>query len=126
MAHAGSKGRDLGMLVSYPFMTAYFFAARGEMSKAMETIDCLREIWDEYAKPVVEEGNKDEVYLNETFRSHIGWAGFYMLVVWYIMKLNTEFVTKEGLAEDEISQVMATCALTGFKFMELSFTNLHP
>jgi len=126
MAMAGPHGRDAGIFQSWPIACALTHAAHGHKDAAYDLLDCCIEFWDEYAKIFVEQGRKDEEFMNKTFRSSMGWNAKYTFIAFYLLGLLSDNLPTADLSEEMAIRGKGSLGLTGLEFMEYAFGNKEP
>lgn len=123
MTMAGPNGRDVGIVQSFPIACAIHHALHGRKKVAHDLLSCCVEVWDAYAKVMVEQGGKDEAFLERAFRMSMGFNGFRSVTVFYLMDL----VLMEDLPRDLSHEMMlkrkGSVGLVGLKLMEYGFAN---
>jgi hypothetical protein len=119
MAMAGPNGRDAGIFQSWPITCALMHAARGHKEVAYDLLACCDEFWDEYARILVEQGGKDEAFMNYTFRSSLGFNSFYIFVGFYLMGLLIDNFPSDDLSEEMANK--SSLGLVGIQLMEYGF-----
>lgn len=121
LARPGRKGHDIGLMMSFPIMCSYFHAIRGHTEKAIDIIDCMKELWDHYERFLDEKGNANETYITDAFQGAVSKCGSFTLLAFYVFGCFTEYIDKQGLSQMQINKVMGRVGITALKFMELGF-----
>uniref|UniRef100_A0A7S4JQ96 Aminoglycoside phosphotransferase domain-containing protein n=1 Tax=Odontella aurita TaxID=265563 RepID=A0A7S4JQ96_9STRA len=121
MAMAGPHGRDVGIFQAWPIACSFFHTAQGHKTAAYIIIERIFELWDEYAKSMIERGDKDEAFLMETYRTSLGFTAKYLFIANYLLGMQFEFLPTDGLSEEIIAKAKAAIGEVGIKVMEYGF-----
>lgn len=121
MALAGPCGADSGTFQSWPIACALMHAANGRKEIAYSLVECCINFWDSYAKALVEDGKKDDAFINSAFRTSLGWAGKHLFFWFYLVGAFNENLPTENLAVDMIAKGKGAIGIVGLSFLEHAF-----
>lgn len=120
MAISGPLGHDVGLFFSFPIACVLAHGFNGHKDVANTILDILDHFWVEYSLALKEEGKYNEEYMYETFRSSVGWAGYFLYVVLYHANVMVEHLP---LSQTGLTHVRESIGYVGFQFMNIAFGN---
>ena len=130
MSICGPIGKDVGCWKAFPIAFALHHAAAGRKVEALHMLDCCIQFFDCYAKTCVKECSKKQEFLQEVFRSSLGWISYWTLFVMYLFsgQILTSAATFpiEGLSEEAKARARASLGYTGTLMAEIGFLNKNP
>ena len=124
VAGLGPIGRDVGLLIGWPIACLLWHTKLGSELKAVEILDLINDIWDEYHDALKMYGEKDEVFLAKTFRNVIGWAGWFLFVNVYTYGAFTEhwIPNKQSQSNSkDMDHVRDSIGYVGLKLLHMGF-----
>ena len=121
MAMAGPVGQDPGKVMGWPLVCALSHAIQGHYQEAYGMLNSLEQFWEHYANVLVVEGGKDEEFVLRAYKSTLGWAGFFALIVIYLLNLHADLLPLDGIPESEVKLVMGKIGATGLRLMQYGF-----
>jgi len=124
MSIAGSKGRDLGWAIPFPISCMFCHALNGNI-EANESIELhINTLIDTYLSRMADAGNTPSE-LAAILRTGVGWTGWFMFLIFYILGFMTEFLPVES--EVSKDRVIDSMGVLGMKLLRVGYdTNYIP
>jgi len=124
MSIAGSKGRDLGWAIPFPISCMVCHALNGNI-EANESIELhINTLIDTYLSRMADAGNTPSE-LAAILRTGVGWTGWFMFLIFYILGFMTEFLPVES--EVSKDRVIDSMGVLGMKLLRVGYdTNYIP
>ena len=119
MSIMGPLGKDVGLFQAWPIACAMAHAAQGHKDVALSLLQCNIDFFDAYAQAMVEQGSKDEAYLEKAFRQSLPSTGLFLFYVLYCLGIFIENLPLQDVNEETIQEVKATIGYIGFQFISL-------
>jgi len=120
MSMAGPLGRDIGLTMCFPIACIIAHAYNGHKEVADSILDVLDLLWSEYALALKAEGQKDEECLRAAYRCCIGWSGYFLYVINYLLGIQVAFLPLEENVGD-IEKVKESLGYLGLQLMRMGF-----
>ncbi len=119
---AGPIGHDVGCFFAFPIACILAHGINGHKEVVESILDILDVVWKDYASALKEEGQHNDEYLCRTYRSAIGWTGYFRYIVLYDLNVMMEFLPLDG-CPSSVEHVRDSVGYIGFQFMRLAFGN---
>ena len=82
----------------------------------------IEKLWEEYAAVMVDEGGKDEEFLRRTYKNCIAWAGCFIFLAHYVLKVQVEFLPIDDAASEEDKAALDNAiGVVGLKLLHLGY-----
>lgn len=118
----GPIGHDVGELFSFPIFLVLEHGMNGHKEVVDSLLDILDQFWTDYALALMEVGQHNDEYLCKTYRSAIGWAGWYLYFFFYFMNNMEDFLLLFG-SPSSVEHAKDFVGYIGLQFMRLAFGN---
>ncbi len=118
----GPIGHDVGELFSFPIFLVLEHGMNGHKEVVDSLLDILDQFWTDYALALMEVGQHNDEYLCKTYRSAIGWAGWYLYFFFYFMNNMEDFLPLFG-SPSSVEHAKDSVGYIGLQFMRLAFGN---
>ena len=118
MSIAGSKGRDLGWAISFPISCMVTHALNGHI-ESNESIELhIKTLIDTYLSRMADSGNNPSE-LAAILRTGVGWTGWFMFLIFYMLGFMTEFLPVESKVSKD--RVIDSMGVLGMKLLRVGY-----
>eukprot|EP01083_Nonionella_stella_P234795 826244_1 len=118
MSIAGSKGRDIGWAIPFPIMCMVSNALNGNI-EATESIELhINTLIDTYLSRMADAWNTPSE-LAAILRTGVGWTGWFMYLIFYGLRAQTEFLPVES--EVSRDRVRDSMGVLGMKLLRIGY-----
>jgi hypothetical protein len=122
-AIVGPFSRDVGEFFWLPIFCVLAHGMNGHREIVNSILGILDQFWTDYASALKEEGQHDDEFLCRTYRSAIGWAGYYLYVYSYVLNIGGMMELLCDECQSSVEHVRDSVGYMGFQFMRLAFGN---
>ena len=116
MAFAGPIGRDLGKAQSFPIAVMVAHALNGHLDAVNDIELFLDTLWKEYASTLIEKTDKSPTEMAQIYRNIVGWCGFFMYFLFYVLGHNEFFPLTLSTERDQVTDAMGVLGLKLIRF----------
>jgi hypothetical protein len=122
-AIVGPFSRDVGEFFLYPLSCVLVHGMNGHKEVADSIWDILDQFWTDYALALKEEGQHDDDFLCRTYRSAVGWAGFYLYLYLYALNVGGMMELLFDGCPSSVEHIRDSVGCIGFQLMRIAFGN---
>jgi len=120
MAMSGPVGKDVGFFFPFPIACVLSHGINGHKEAADSILETIENFWTEYSLAANKCGPCDDETLLKTYRTALGWAGFFLYEIMYGLGLQLEFLPLDGCTSN-IEHVKNSMGHLGLQFMNMAF-----
>mmetsp|Transcript_28961 Transcript_28961/g.42724 ORF Transcript_28961/g.42724 Transcript_28961/m.42724 type:complete len:289 (-) Transcript_28961:178-1044(-) len=118
MAFVGPIGRDIGLPQSFPIGCMIAHALGGNLDGANNIDYFLDSLWSNYSVALEKTGNTPSE-MAAIHRNVVGWCGWFMYLVFYILQVQVEFFPIES--RDQLGKIIDSMGILGLKCIRFGF-----
>ena len=116
MAFAGPIGRDIGLPQAFPIACMVSHALNGHLDAVSNIEQYLDTLWKEYASTLIEKTGKSPTEMAQIHRNIVGWCGFFMYFLFYVLGHNEFFPLTLSTERDRVTDAMGVLGLKLIRF----------
>mmetsp|Transcript_2780 Transcript_2780/g.7784 ORF Transcript_2780/g.7784 Transcript_2780/m.7784 type:complete len:531 (+) Transcript_2780:84-1676(+) len=125
LAFWGPKGRDMGLLWSWPISALLAHTLNGHADNVYNAmLSLMDQSWDAYAKQMLESHHVDEEDLKRTYRNSMAWAGWFVFFSHYNFGAQIEhFTGYNELSPTDQDTLREAIGIVGLKLLHYCYIN---